>query len=263
MPAKDPYNEILIAISTGIIIFLVITIMIIFILLFYQKKRFQHRQLVSDMKKQFSEELFKSQLEIQEQTFNDISQEIHDNVGQILSLAKVQINIMNESEYMSRDMLNEVKDNVGKAMSDLRDIAKSLSSDRIKMMGIHTAVRGEIDRINKSGALQATIVVRGDEKKMNEQKKLILFRVIQESLQNIIKHAHASEVLLTFDYQEELLMTTIRDNGQGFEIKEAQARNTGLGLVNIQTRTMLAGGASSIESIPGQGTAITINMPYE
>ncbi len=118
-------------------------------------------------------------MEIQEQTFNDISQEIHDNVGQILSLAKVQINIMNESETMSRDMLNEVKENVGKALADLRDIAKSMSNERIKDLSIQMAVSNEVDRINKSGVCIVNIYNDGEEKKMGEHKKLILYRIIQ------------------------------------------------------------------------------------
>lgn len=211
----------------------------------------------------YKNELLKAQLEIQEQTFNNISQEIHDNVGQILSLAKVQINIMNESESMSREMLNEVKENVGKAMTDLRDIAKSLSSERIRSLSIHSAVSNEAERINKSGISQVTVSVDGDELKMNEQKKLILFRIIQESLQNSIKHANASQIKIHFHYLPDNLHVIIRDNGKGFDTEEALKNNSGLGLLNIKTRAALTGGTSTIESVLNEGTTININIPYE
>jgi signal transduction histidine kinase len=211
----------------------------------------------------YKNELLKAQLEIQEQTFNNISQEIHDNVGQILSLAKVQINIMNESETMSREMLNEVKENVGKAMTDLRDIAKSLSSERIRSLSVHNAVSNEAERINKSGISQVTIAIEGEEKKMNEQKKLILFRIIQESLQNSIKHANASRIEIQFHYNTGSLQVIIKDNGKGFDTEEAIKNNSGLGLLNIKTRAALTGGSSTIDSILNEGTTVNITIPYE
>jgi signal transduction histidine kinase len=263
MPSSDKYNEVLIAIIIGIIIFLVITGTVVFILLFYQKKKFQHKSQIDGLQKKFSEELLKSQLEIQEQTFNDISQEIHDNVGQILSLAKVQINIMTEGDDMSHEMLNDVKNNIGKAMTDLRDIAKSLSSERIKTLTIHTAVFNEAERISKSGILRIQVNVEGQQREMNQQKKIVLFRIVQESMQNIIKHANASEIAISFNYATDMLHTIIKDNGKGFELSDALQNSVGLGLANIKSRALIAGGRSFIESAPNTGTTITINMPYE
>ena len=141
-------------------------------------------------KEEYEKQLLKSQLiEIQELTFNQISQEIHDNVGQLLSLARIQINIMNESENFNRNMLNEVKENIGNAMTDLRDIARSLNSERIRNASIIEAVVIEMERISKSGVIRARVLAEGVECGMNEQKKFILFRVIQECVQNILKHA--------------------------------------------------------------------------
>jgi two-component system NarL family sensor kinase len=263
MPAADNYNEILADYLVVVVVFFFITIMVVAIVLGSQRKKARHQQQITDMRKRFSEELLKSQLEMQEETFNRISQEIHDNVGQIMSLAKVQINIMTESNDMNMDMLNEVKLNIAKAMTDLRDIARSLSSDRIRTIGVHTAALSEAERLNKSGIIHIDVEVEGQERKMQEDKKLILFRIIQESIQNIIKHAKASETKIRFNYNAAEIEAVISDNGQGFDIAEAAGRSTGLGLSNIRTRTMLAGGRSRIESAPDAGTTITINMPYE
>jgi len=170
---------------------------------------------------------------------------------------------MTESNDMNREMLNDVKVNIGKAMTDLRDIARSLSSDRIRTIGVHTAALSEAERLNKSGIIQIDVEVEGQEQKMQEDKKLILFRIIQESIQNIIKHAKASETVIQFQYESDYLLTRITDNGSGFDPQERMMLNSGLGLSNITTRAMLAGGNSQIQSAPGQGTCITINMPYE
>jgi len=256
-------KEIVSLILSGTIALLILGFFIITFLFFYSNRHKKHLREKQEMEIKFQNALLQSQLEIQEQTFNNISQEIHDNVGQILSLAKVQINIMNESETMSKEMLNEVKENVGKAMTDLRDIAKSLSSERIRSLSIHTTVTNEVERINKSGTSQVAVTVEGEEKKMNEQKKLILFRIIQESLQNSIKHANASLINIFFHYLSDTLQVTITDNGKGFDTEEALKNNSGLGLLNIKTRAALTGGTSAIDSILNEGTTININIPYE
>ena len=256
-------SEVLIIVIVGTIAILLLGSFIITFLFLYQKRQLNHLNEKKRLQFEFEQTLLRTQLEIQEQTFNDISQEIHDNVGQILSLAKVQINIMTESDNMSREMLNDVKNNVGKAMSDLRDIAKSLSSERIKTLTIHSAVFNEAERISKSGIIRIQVKVEGQQREMNQQKKLVLFRIVQESMQNIIKHANASEIAISFNYAADKLQTVIKDNGKGFELSDALQNSTGLGLANIKSRALIAGGRSFIESVPNTGTTITINMPYE
>jgi two-component system NarL family sensor kinase len=261
MPFASEETELTIILGTALILFFAVAI--VFLVALFRKKNQLYQKEKEITRSTYEQSILQTQLEIQEQTFNLISQEIHDNVGQVLSLAKVQINIMNEGDQMNREMLNEVKENIGQAMSDLRDMAKSLSSDRIRALGLYTAIGNEVERINKTGILQAGLSMEGAEKEMNEQKKLILLRIVQESLQNIIKHAKASEVQIRFRYLPDELQVSIKDNGKGFDPDEPAGRNTGLGLLNIRNRTLLAGGSSRIESAPNRGAHIQINIPYE
>jgi two-component system, NarL family, sensor kinase len=260
---QDNYKEVTIVVIAGAILFTVFAGVIIFFLFLNQKKKFRHAQDILSIREKLKAEMLSTQLEIQEQTFNHISQEIHDNVGQMLSLAKVQISIMNERKETNPDLLNEVKQNIGKAMTDLRDIAKSLNSERIRTMSLHAAAAIEAERINKSGIVHIIVEVIGEEKNMHEQKKLVMFRIIQEGLQNIIKHAGASQVYIRLTYFPENLQTSIEDNGKGFNMEQVIGKITGLGLANIQTRAALTGGTASIQSEPRVGTTITVNMPYE
>jgi two-component system, NarL family, sensor kinase len=259
----DATRYIIIGISAGISMFLFLSAIILLFVFEYRKRQRRHKEELLLTTVRFESQLLQSQLEIQEQTLNNISEEIHDNVGQILSLAKVQINIMNQSDQLSKNMLNEVKENIGKAMNDLRDIAKGLSTNRIKSMNIRDAITNEAERINRSGAIKVSISAQGEEKKMDEQKKLILFRIIQESLQNCIKHAEASEISVCFLFLPDTLQLAIKDNGKGFDLQKALKNNTGLGLMNLTTRVSLTGGTSSIESVLNEGTIISINIPYE
>lgn len=255
-------REVLITITAIIIVFLVLSGIIIFILYRYQKDNFKHKKEVIEMEKKFMEESLQSQLEIQEHTFNTISQEIHDNVGQILSLAKLQVSIIEQREIKDTVTLKDLKENIGQAMNDLRDIAKSLSSERIQLISLHDTVANEIQRINRTGLINVVMHIEGTEQQLQVQKKLILFRIIQESIQNIIKHAKASVVEILFNYAEAQLVITITDNGTGFDTSAALQQNGGLGLQNIISRAALIGGNANINSIIDKGTTIQISIPY-
>ena len=260
---NSPFGqEVVINIIVGIIVFMVVIGLLVFVILFYQKKRFQHQQQLAQKNKEFSEQLLQSQIEIQEQTFNAISNEIHDNVGQILSLAKVQLNIIDQKETLDRTILTDAKESVSKAITDLRDIAKGLNSDMIGQTDLHEIIEQELHRINRSGLLTTHTRLEGEVKSLVQQKKLIIFRMIQECLQNIIKHSKASRVDLSFRYERDHLKITIADNGLGFDKSMLKYRD-GLGLNNIFNRAKLIGGSATIDTAPGEGTTITIISPYD
>lgn len=224
------------------------------------KRKKKHLEEKQKMQQSFEQTLAQSQLEIQEQTFNAISQEIHDNVGQILSLAKVQLNIVEEQIQDAPVLLKESKENISRAMTDLRDIAKSLNTDRIEKLSLVQAIEQEVEHLNKTNTIAASVEVNGEEKNMDAQKKLIVFRMIQEALNNALKHAGAAVLKIMIDYTKEQVAISIEDNGKGFET--TNENNNGLGLQNIIKRTALIGGHANITSEINRGTVITLNIPY-
>lgn len=259
----NKYKEVLIVLIVCIILFLILAaIILLFFFLYRRRRHLQHREM-EELQQQFREQSLKVQLEIQEQTFHAISQEIHDNVGQILSLAKVQINIIHESERLDRPLLEDIRENLGKAMADLRDLARSLNSDRIRSSAIHEVLQQEIRRLDQSGIIHSEMMVTGEPRDLDPGKKLILFRIIQESIQNCIKHAQATDLRIFFRYQTEGIFVSIRDNGRGFDPTAALQNGSGMGLDNIRNRVRLTGGSSTIESILQEGTHITLIIPYE
>ena len=256
-------NDLIMAVVIATILFFLMVSFIVSYFILYRRKREQHAFEMQAAKKEYEKQLLQSQLEIQEQTFSRISQEIHDNVGQLLTLARIQINIMNESDNFDRRMMNEVKQNVGKAMADLRDIARSMNTDKVRTANLPEAVAFELERINKTGVIDARILTEGAERSVDDEKKLILFRIIQECIQNILKHAEASKIVIRFNYTSERLEIAVHDNGKGFVAGTAETHGTGLGLTNIRTRAALTGGSATIESDPINGTFVFIKMPYE
>jgi len=259
---NDQYNEVAIAVTTATVLYLVLLTSIIFFMVYFQKKRFQYAKEKGELEKQYNDQLFQSRLEMQEQTFDTISQEIHDNVGQMLSLAKLQLSILEQNENNDKVLIGEIKGNIGNALTDLRDIAKSLSSSRIQDLSLLQAVEQELQRIDRAGCIKCNIEVRNNEAQLAEQKKIIIFRIVQESLQNIIKHANATEIYVGFNYLKEQLEIAINDNGSGFQIDEKYVTEKGLGLQNIFKRSMLVGGNALINSVIDRGTKITLIIPY-
>jgi len=205
-------------------------------------------------------ELYNNQQKVQEQTLNHVSQEIHDNVGQLLSLVRMQLNQVAEKEGTENQLITDAQENIGRAMRDLRDMARGMSSDRIRLLGLFGSVEQEAQRIQRSGSCEVVTQCEGVVQPIDHQKELILFRVIQESLQNVFKHAGASRINIYFNYQPHLLQIEVQDNGKGF-IPDKEHRRSGLGLMNMQHRVQLTGGELLLDSKEGEGTKVIISVP--
>ena len=148
---QNAKNEVVITIIAVIIILLFLGVLFLVMLFYYNNKKVQMSKENQLMRATFDKQLLESKLEIQEQTFDMISQEIHDNVGQILSLAKVQLGIMEQKQTVDGELLGNVKESISLAMTELRDIAKSLSSQRVQQVSLQESISQEIRRINRSG----------------------------------------------------------------------------------------------------------------
>ena len=257
---QDAKGQVVFTIIAVIIVLLFLGILFLVMLFYYNNKKGQMSKEKQLMRATFDKQLLESKLEIQEQTFEMISQEIHDNVGQILSLAKVQLGIMEQKQ--SVETVSSVKESISLAMTELRDIAKSLSSSRVQQVSLPESIGQELRRINRSGLIRVTAETDGFERDIPDQHKLIAFRIVQEGLQNIIKHAGATEVKVSLRFGNEDLYITISDNGVGFDPEAELKKKEGLGLQNILRRAALVGGKADIISKPGEGTILQIKMAY-
>ncbi|MGV3765213.1 MAG: sensor histidine kinase [Chitinophagaceae bacterium] len=253
-------DEIVFTIVAVVAVLLFIGFLFLVLLLYYNNKKKKVMQENDAIRIHFEKQLLQSQLELQEDIFNTISQEIHDNVGQVLSLAKVQVNILSQKDHPDKELLAALKTNLGTAMSDLRDIASSLNSDRIAELSLEELAGDAIARLNRGGNLTAQLSVSGTAKPLASQKKLLLFRIMQECFQNVLKHAEASLLEVKIDHGADELNICIRDNGTGFDVAK---RGKGIGIFNIMNRTALMNGSSVIESEISSGTHVRITIPYE
>ena len=237
-------------------------ILIFFFLLFFQyhKRRLYHASELHRVRQEYDQALMQSQLEIQEQTFKVIAQEIHDNIGQMLSLAKLNLNTLNlEQPQKALVKVSDAKELVGKAIQDLRDLSRTLNTDHIAALGLMRAIDNELQLLQKSGVVQTNMEVKGKVVKADPQKELILFRIVQEAIHNVIKHAQATMVEVSAVYEGSYLQLSIADDGKGFNAGDG--RSDGSGLTNMRSRSKVIGAQLQVDSHTGKGTNITIQLP--
>jgi two-component system NarL family sensor kinase len=217
-----------------------------------KNKLLQEKQL---MKTQFEQELLQTQLEIQEQTLKTISEEIHDNVGQVLSLAKLNLNTFDSN---SEQKLQDTKQLISKAINDLRNLSRSMHGDRIAELGLQQSLADELQILENSGEFKTNMKITGETYKLPPQKEMVLFRIVQEALNNAIKHAKAKNINLLLDYKPGLFTLTVADDGNGFD---SDLVKNGIGLKSMRNRAQLIGGSCNLQSSTGNGTSITIELP--
>jgi two-component system, NarL family, sensor kinase len=224
----------------------------------YQQRQNAYFKSIAELNVKHENELLQSQLEIQEQTFQNISREIHDNIGQKLTLAKLQLNTLPPiSQYADSNISDSVK-MIGEAINDLSDISRSMSSEIILNNGLIKALEFEVSQLNKPGLFNVRLKITGNPVFLENQQELLLFRIVQEALNNIVKHASASKILLELNYQEKYFHLTIKDDGKGFDVLQS---TDGTGVSHMRKRAALLKGECDISSIKDAGTAINIRIP--
>jgi signal transduction histidine kinase len=215
----------------------------------------------------FQQELLRTQLEIQEQTLKNISQEIHDNIGQMLSLAKLNLATTNiEQKEVVQQKINDSHHLISKAIQDLRDLSRSFNTDYVSEMGLLRSIEYELEMIQKTGTIKTKLDVTGPVYKLDPQKELILFRIVQETLNNVIKHANADTVSIMIAYNSANITLRISDNGCGFDLvplNENANAKFGLGIRNMHNRAKLIGADFSISSMISKGTEVIIQSPKD
>lgn len=264
MQAED--TQIYFTIISAMILGFILVGFIVTILFFYQRRQQRQEKELARMKDEYERETLRSQLEIQENTFKNISQELHDNIGQMLSVVKLSLSVLPiDKDHPAYEMNKNSQQVLNKAILDLSDLTKSLHTDRIAEVGLADSIRFELASINKTGILQTEYSVTGNEFPLSGQKSIFLFRIFQEIMNNILKHAKAS--LLTVDViftADEDFILEIHDNGVGFNVEEKKhSPKSGVGLKSIFNRAHLIGASIDMKSEQGKGTKVTIELPCQ
>ena len=262
---QDSNQEILAIIIIGGIIALLLVGFVITTLFLYQKRQHKQEKQLSRLREEFNQELLNSQIEIQENTMQAISQELHDNVKQQLAFVSITMGIMAyQTTGENLETINTSKEYIDKVITDIQQLALSLHTDRIADVGLIETISTEVANIKRLGFLDVTYQCDTYYNYFDGKTTIFLYRMLQETLQNIIKHASATHITIrVFSSDVNTFVIEVKDNGKGFDLEEKklQPATAGVGVKSMLNRANLIGATIKIDSEIGKGTTVKISIP--
>jgi len=245
----------------GSVILMLFAFTLVIFLIVHKKKRYQHLLEKQQMENTYQTQLLQSRLEVQEQSFKYFSEEIHDNIGQLLSLVKMQLyNIRNNSK--EEEIITKATDCnelLGKAITDLRNVSHTLNSGFISKAGLAEAIEKDLEYIRSAKDIKCTLHRSGEEYSLGKERELLIFRIVQEAVSNAVKHAAPMAVDITLEFKPGAFIVVIADNGSGFDMG-VDIKGAGIGLNNMQLRARLLNGALKVDSVKDKGTSVRLEL---
>ncbi|MEM5566864.1 sensor histidine kinase [Psychroserpens sp. AS72] len=259
---EQAVNEEQIALIAYVIIaVLMLSVMAILFFTTFQKRK--NKFLLDQIKQQqaFDEEISRSQTEIQEQTLKHVGRELHDNVGQLLAYANMQLNALGSKVPENiKSNVEETTQIVKDSLKEVRALSKSLNSDVLSNIGLEASIKNEIERLKRMDFSAAELELLGNKRELNDKKhEIIIFRILQEFFSNSVKYSEANEIKVILDYQENQLIIKASDDGIGFDVASAEK---GSGLINMKSRAELIETHFNLESQINKGVTLTLTYPF-
>jgi two-component system NarL family sensor kinase len=230
--------------------------------LLVQKKR-QNQHLLEKRQMVFDHEsnILRTKIEEHENTMDEISKELHDNVKSILGFA--QFNMYRIADLATSNeqivLIDKTNKIIGQVIDDLHNITHSLNSNFVKNIGLVDTITKELEHIRLAKNIVCNIEITGTPVSLEGDKELHVFRIAQEAIQNCAKHAKATNLNFTLNYEPNLFTMKITDNGKGFE-KNKIHEMRGLGFINMFQRARYIHGLLEVQSIPLQGSTIILTL---
>ena len=244
----------LVIISTITLFIIVLTMIFIYVFFIQKKTSLLIQQKEKDMR--FEKELATSQIEIKEQTLNYIGQELHDDLGQKLSVVRIKHNqLIAKIKDSHKDELIELNELLGECIQDIRNLSKTLITEQVIHFGLIESLEREINKIRKLRLIKIELTKKVQDVDISSKHSLILYRIIQESINNILKHSKAKKISILIEENSKHLKIVISDNGNGFNTK---IQNDGSGLKNMELRAKIIHAEFWVSSEIDKGTRTTI-----
>jgi len=224
-----------------------------------ERKKLEMQVLKQEVDKQ--KIIAQAVVDAQEKERAEIGKDLHDNVNQILSTAKLYLELAKSDVNQREALIKRSADSIFNAINEIRSISKALVPPSVKDLGLIDSVKDLVESLNMTKALRVKFVHRGEfEKVISDKQKLMLFRIIQEQVNNVLKHAEAGKLHIELAMHEKQITLSVEDNGKGFELDKVKYKK-GVGLSNIESRVSLFDGKVTITTAPGKGCKLYIQVP--
>lgn len=240
---------------TTALVFLILLIMVVVFIFFYKKKS----ELLFDRQvkeTKFQQETTLAIIEMKETTLSYIGQELHDDLGQKMSVAKLMINHgLEDKNGNQKEILREINEIIGESIRDIRSLSRSFITEQVENLGLIQSIKREVSRIDRLNLMQIFFDHDTDKIDIASKDSLILFRIVQETINNALKHSRAKNMKISLHTTPEVIEIILKDDGIGFE-KEKNSK--GSGLISMQKRARLINTDFELKTAAGKGTEIII-----
>lgn len=219
-----------------------------------------HAQRIRELEKEHQLVAMQSVLKGQEEERSRLARDLHDGVGGLLSGIKLSLSGMKGNVFLSEQnaqSVNNVIMQLDHSIGELRRVSHNMMPEALIRYGLEEALENYCENLNLSGTIKVQLQTYGLEQRMEQSTEIVLYRIVQELLNNIIRHAGANNVLIQLVRENERFTLTVEDDGKGFDVKAAEQQG-GAGLANIRARAAYLNGTVDIQSTPGEGTSVNV-----
>ncbi len=224
-----------------------------------ERKRLEKELLKAEL--DYQRLLHQATVESQEKERAEIGKELHDNINQVLTTTKLYLDLAISDASLREELIRKSMANISDVIQEIRLLSRSLMDPSIGDLGLLASIDDLIENIHLTKQIRIELDAdAAAEDQLNATQKLAVFRMIQESLNNVLRHANATLVQITLRLHEGQVLLTITDNGIGFG---TAVTRKGAGLKNIQNRIYLINGTLNIRSSPGDGCTIQLQFPIK
>lgn len=235
--------------ALGILLLLGVAVVLLIVV---HQRRMLHRAQLAELQLKHAADIREVEREVLDHTLHHVSRELHDNVGHLLTAARVDTETLLQGEQVD---VAAIEGTLQRAIDELRRISKGLNTDHLRDRPLATLLQEECDRLNRPGKREVVLLADVRHNDLPPDQHAVLFRIFQEAMTNALKHAGASRITVTLVNNGELRMA-VQDNGDGFD---TTAKSKGQGLANLHRRAALIGATCNILSAPGKGTSVIVS----
>jgi signal transduction histidine kinase len=231
-----------------------------FFFIAYQKRLLQKQLELNRVVQNQQEEIIKNTIQSQENERKRIARDLHDEVGAMLSVVKLTVGRIEKKAEggKAKELATETKTYLDDVILQVRRISRSLLPPSLEKLGLYFALEELANWVNKSDQLAIECWKSGEQFRFDSKQELAVFRIVQELVNNAIKHAEASHILIDIRFAKQLVAVVVADDGKGFSPEDKM--QTGLGLRNLESRSEMANAKFKMKSSPGKGTRAIIAL---
>jgi two-component system, NarL family, sensor kinase len=263
--SQPEIQQIYLIIGVAVVAMLLMAGSIILFVLFYQKRMVQEQFKRQQMELDYQKKMMEAALESQENERRRVAGDLHDSIGAMLSTIRVSLITHAKKHKDDESSIQESKKMLDDTIESVRRISRDLMPSTLEKFGLIQAVKEMCERFQGTTGIPIVFEESGDTPPLSKSRELMIFRIVQELLNNALKHAEATFIKVMFA-NGDLLQVIVEDNGKGFNPEEHKSDRTpgkGLGLFNMENRARLVGATIEFNAPVVQGSKIILNVPYE